>query len=162
VRATVPRPIAWFALLLIGGLIAVAGGFDPGVRIALAQSTPPPRDTPTPNGAPTQELTPARNTPTPLATPTSNLTPVRSTPTSGAPPRGTPTSAATSLPGSPPGSTSVPAQAQATATPTTVLLPISGDNANATGNHLALLAALSLGMGCLALGRLVARRRTTR
>ncbi len=83
-------------------------------QIVFAQSTPPPRATPTL----INQSTPARSTPTPLGTPDANGTPLRPTPTtaSAIPARATPTRQAK------------PEKKQPEATPaaTPELLPTSG------------------------------------
>jgi len=125
------------------------------IQTAFAQSTPPPRPTPTQSGG---EATPVRNTPTPASTPIEEGTPFRPTPTSSSeppPPRATPTSSSpTEVP--PPPSTPEEISPEASPVPTLVatpyLLPVTGVDDPAAGSGIAsawiLAGLLSAGFGC--------------
>jgi hypothetical protein len=133
------------------------------IQTAFAQSTPPPRPTPTQSGG---EATPVRNTPTPASTPIGEGTPFRPTPTSPSEPppsRATPTlsspPAETPLPPSPPEESSPEATPLPTLIPTPYLLPVTGVADDDAGpGEAAVLILTGLMMACLGGGVWIRRQ----
>ena len=145
----ISRHMIRLMVVIIGIVIVIQTGLAFLTQVAFAQSTPPPRPTPTQG-----ESTPVRNTPTPI----DNGTPFRATPTSINVPPPRATSALPPKPAhNPPAATSTPV-----ATP--ALLPVGGGPGHDDGyqsQSLLILAGLGmacLGMACLAVG-FSARRR---